>query len=514
MQPLQNTLSQAQSESMIHQSSVGPDLGKQSGTEPRVGMDKSAQDTKKDRPAGKKRGRHEVLDEFVQKQTMAVGAVSSQPSLAKKVSKSATKEQACKPACAQSGTGQRAGLPTSSKTKSSQHAALLEPHMRRRRHSFLPRKLAELARRHSIYPEGSQQPSPQDIERHSKAEVAIHKAPKSSARQGCFSSSDSLPSPKSQRVNDAAKCTDQISKTVKQAAAAASSLGDKHSIAQQLAIRRRRNSWLPRKVAELTTTKKAMGLTTQHASIGKNAKQTNPSCSSKQLQYGDSTKQSAPCLAKKQSKVVEHNVKQEFPVATRQRSKEESAKQKAPSVVKIPTTQKKRKSVLAGAQQLAMRRRRNSFVPRKIAELANSRDAKVAKQQLINPQVAKRSIQNSKKHQLQAPDSASQKSQKCAKQVSKVTESGKRCAATVPKKQSTTSLPRNIAEFADQSARSVLKLSQNLIVNKCMEVKHKLQSIARSPTTKRTASPASAKDSPNTMEQLPTPVRKIGRYNC
>lgn len=526
MQPLQDTpsvaevcltssCSQAQSESLIQKNSGGRDLSKQPGTEPRAGMDKSSTDTKKDRVAGKKRGRHEVLDEFVPKQTATIGAVASQPYSAKKASKSAAQGRACQPACPQLRAGQQADPRASSALKSSQPSALLEPHMRRRRHSFLPRKLAELARPHSVYPEGSQKQFRRGIKRHPQAGAGSHRAADSSVAQDCPSNSDSLPPPlpKSRRANNAAKNTHQVSKAVKHPVTTASSLGDKHSVAQQLAIRRRRNSWLPRKVAELTTTKKATNFTTHHASIEKNAKWENPTCSGKQLQCADPAKRSAPGLAKKQSKVVEQNVKQHSAVATRQRSKEESAKQRASGVVKIPTTQKKRKSLLVGAQQLAMRRRRNSFVPRKIAELANTKDTKIAKQPLINAQVAKQSVRHSKKDQLQASDSARRKSPKCDKQVSKVTESGKRCATVVSKKQSTTSLPRNIAEFADQSARSVLKLSKDLIVNKCMEVKHKLQSMARSPTNKRTASPASAKYGPNTMEQLPTPVRKTGRYN-
>lgn len=266
-------------------------------------------------------------------------------------------------------------------------------------------------------------------------------------------------------------------------------------------------------VAELAT-KKVSDFTQHHMNVGKSAKQRRPNCSSKQPQCSDSTKQTASDLATSQPKVVEQNVKQHITDATKQQSKRESAKQIAPRSVKALTTQKKRKSLLACAQQLAIRRRRHSFVPRKIAELASTKETKFTKRQQTNPQVAKQRSQHSATDQSHAPEQAKQKSVKCHKQSWKASESesDKQSAGVVSEKPSTVFQPQNIAERGNQSARSAFKLSKDLIVNKCIEVKQKLQSIAWSPTSRRRATPVSENSTSNVVEQLPTPVRKAARY--
>jgi len=345
--------------------------------------------------------------------------------------------------------------------------------------------------------EGLKQPLPKGIKRNCRAEAVIHKT-----APDCPSRSDPLPAPKSRRANDAAKSTRQTSKTMEQSMILASSPGDKQAVAQQ-----------PRKVAE-STTKKVSDFTQHHLNVGKSAKQTRPNCSSKQVQCSDSKKQTASGLATSQPKVAEQNVKQYIPDATKQQSKRESAKQIAPGSVKALTTQKKRKSLLACAQQLAIRRRRHSFVPRKIAELASTKETKFTQRKLTNPQVAKQRSQHSATDQRHAPDPANQKSVKCHKHSWKASasESDKQSAGAVSEKPSTLFQPQNVAELGNQSARSAFKLSKDLIVNKCIEVKNKLQSIAWSPSSRRRATPVSEKSTSNVLEQLPTPVRKAARY--
>lgn len=476
-----SSCSETQCEASIHESLDDPDSGKQTFTESRKGasMEKSARDKKKDRVAGKKKAGHqEALKEFIPNQAMAEGTVAPKPNLTKKADDSATKGRACKPACPQSQAKQQSGLQARPSLNLSKHSAL-ETHMRRRRHSFLPRKLAELAQRHSVYPaEGLKQPLPKGIKRNCRAEAVIHKT-----AQDCPSKSDPLPAPKSRRANDAAKSTRQTSKTMEQRMILASPLGDKQTVAQQL-------------------------------NVGKSAKQRQPNCSSKQPYCSDSTKQTASDLATSQPMVAEQNVKQHIPEATKQQSKRESAKQIAPGSGKALTTQKKRKSLLVCAQQLAIRRRRNSFVPRKIAELASAKETKSTKRQLTNPQVAKQRPQHSATDQRHAPDPAKQKSIKCHKQSQKASESesDKQSAGAVSEKPSKLFQPQNIAELGNQSARSAFKLSKDLIVNKCIEVKQKLQSMAWSPTSRRRATPVSEKSTSNVVEQLPTPVRKAARY--
>jgi len=285
----------------------------------------------------------------------------------------------------------------------------------------------------------------------------------------------------------------------------ASSPDDKQTVAQHLAIRRRRHSWLPRKVAELTT-KKVQDFTQHHLNVEKSAKFQRANCSV-------STQQAASGLATGQPKIEEQNVKQHIRDATKQRSKTESAKQTDPGGVKPSTTQKKkRKSLLACAQQLAIRRRRNSFVPRKVAELGSTKETSLTKRQMTNPQ-AKQMSQHTAIDQPHAPDPAKQKSLKYQKQSCKATKSDldKQNDGAVSQKQSRLLQTQNIAGLGNQSARSAFKMSKDLIVNKCIEVKQKLQSIAWSPTSRRRASPVSEKSTSNVVEQLPTPVRKAAR---